>query len=321
MKIAVGFITYNNDSAKYLPYFLDSLFKALAVFKKEDILVLARDNSDNIDNENQSYIKKFSDRTDITINFKWSGENIGFSRSYNEMIAAAISWGADSFLMINPDTVLKEGSLFKLNQALFSNDKIASVSPKILRWDFVNKKLTTKIDSCGLRVLPGLRFFDLGQGEEDSGQFIGAEILGPSGAAALYKTRTLLEVKDNFGLLDSRMFMYKEDCDLAYRLFLKGFKSVFVPEAIIYHDRTAAISGQGFLNTFKNRAKKSKLVRSWSFVNQHLLYLKFWKKELLKSKVRIFFSVILMFFYALFFEKFLLKGYRRIFRLLKNSPR
>lgn len=319
MKIAVGFITYNNDSAKYLPYFLDSLFKALSSFKKEDILILVRDNSDNPDNENQGYIKEFSSKTEIVIDFKWSGGNIGFSKSYNEMIAAAISWGADSFLMINPDTILKEDSIFKLNQLLFSDDSIASVSPKILRWDFVAKKLTTTIDSCGLLVLPGLRFFDLGQGENDSDQFTGAEILGPSGAAALYKTKSLLDIKDDFGFLDSRMFMYKEDCDLAYRLFLKGFKSIFVSEAIIYHDRTAAVSGKGFLSTFKNRKKKSKLVRSWSFVNQHLLYIKFWGKESLISKIRIFFTVILTFFYVLFFERFLLKNYNSVFKLLRNN--
>lgn len=312
MKIAVGFITYNDVSAKYLPYFLSSLFKALSYFKKEDVLVIGRDNSDNINNENQVYIKNFSSQEQVDINFRWSGGNIGFSNSYNEMISEAVSWGADAFLMINPDTILQEDAILSLYQALFSDEKIASVSPKILRWDFVNQKLTSVIDSCGLRVLPGLRFFDLGQGIDDLDQFVGQEILGPSGAAALYKIKHLLAVKDDFGFLDSRMFMYKEDCDLSYRLFIKGFKSLFVPEAIIYHDRTAAADGGGLISLLRNRNKKSVLVRSWSFINQHLLYVKFFKRESLKSKMVIISSVVLMFFYVLLFESFLLKEYRKI---------
>ena len=57
MKLVIGFITYNNDSAKYLPYFLDSLFKALEGFSREDVLVLARDNSEDPDNYNREYIE------------------------------------------------------------------------------------------------------------------------------------------------------------------------------------------------------------------------------------------------------------------------
>lgn len=97
MKIAIGFITYNTDSAKYLPYFLDSLFKALESFSKSDVLVLARDNSDEPDNYNREYIETVFNKDEELIKFRWSGENVGFAKSYNIMIAESDKFGADLF--------------------------------------------------------------------------------------------------------------------------------------------------------------------------------------------------------------------------------
>jgi len=106
--------------------------------------------------------------------------------------------------------------------------------------------------------------------------------------------------------------MYKEDCDLAYRLFLAGFSSELVPEAIIYHDRTVSAVGEGFRASLNNRLNKSKQVRSWSFLNQHLLAIKFWSKQDLSGKVKIFARLLLMGSFALFREPFLLKNYSKI---------
>lgn len=312
MKIAIGFITYNADSAKYLPYFLDSLFKALESFSKEDILVLARDNSDEPDNYNREYIENVFNKNEELIKFYWSGENIGFAKSYNIMISEASSFGADLFLMINPDTVIAPDSIVKLVSAINSNKMLGSVAPKVLRWDFANLKLTNQIDTCGLMLGPGLTFTDIGQGMVDNGQFYDVSILGPSGAAALFRMSALNKVKEKTGYLDERMFMYKEDCDLAYRLFLAGFSSMLVPEALIYHDRTAASLGRGFFASLRNRNNKSQSIKSWSFLNQHLLFIKFWSRQSVSDKFKIFIKIGLFAIFALIKEPFLLKNYPKI---------
>ncbi|MEI6835884.1 MAG: glycosyltransferase [Candidatus Falkowbacteria bacterium] len=317
MKIALGFITYNTDTAKYLPYFLDSLFKSLEYLSPEDYLILARDNSEELNNYNLEYIKNVFNKDEELIKFRWSEGNVGFSRAYNVMISEAKDWGAEAFLMINPDTIIAPETIKKLVEALSSDNMLGSVTPKILRWDFVNQKLSSKIDTCGLSLLPGLKFVDIGQGLEDTGQFQGFPILGPSGAAGFYRMSALERVKEKTGYLDERMFMYKEDCDLAYRLFLAGFSSKIVPEALVYHDRSVSAAGRGVLAALNSRAAKSRQVRSWSFLNQHLLMIKFWSKQNLTNKVRILAKLLLFGLYALFFEPFLLNNYSKIREYIK----
>jgi len=185
MKIAIGFITYNADTAKYLPYFLDSLFKALEEWPREDFLVLARDNSEEPDNYNREYVDDVFNKKEKLIDLRWSGGNLGFAKSYNMMISEARDWGAEAFFIINPDTIIAPDALNKLAAALDADGLLGSVAPKVLRWDFANKKFTAKIDTCGLSLHPGLVFTDIGQGLTDTGQFHNFPILGPSGAAGL----------------------------------------------------------------------------------------------------------------------------------------
>lgn len=315
MKIAVGFITYNTDTARYLPYFLDSLFQSLSHWPLEDRLILAVDNSDEPDNYNRQYIEEVINAESPLIDFWWSGSNLGFAKSYNRMIGRAQEWGADVFFMVNPDTVISAEALTLLATQLEAEDNLGSVAPKVRRWDFNNLKLTNDIDTCGLALSPGLSFYDLGQGLPDQGQFDGAAIIGPSGAAALFRLSALEKVKELTGYLDERMFMYKEDCDLAYRLLKAGFSSRLVPEALIYHDRTVSGVARGLIGQIKERKGRSKQVRSWSFINQHLLYFKHWPSQSFKEKLIILGNIVKMAIYALFFEPFLLKDYIKISKI------
>jgi GT2 family glycosyltransferase len=306
MKLAIGVITYNDSSAKYLPDFLGSLLVALNNLESVNWQILVRDNSEQESNANKDYFNGIDNQQ---ISFIWSGANLGFAKAYNLMIIEAKAWGADYFLMINPDTFIKPDAILKMLIAIGNDEKIASIAPKILRWDFENKKFTNDIDSCGLSVSSSLVFRDIGQGKVDDGTFDNSDILGPSGAAALFRMSALEDVKEETGYLDEEMFMYKEDCDLAYRLFLKGYKSCLVPQAIIYHDRSVAARGQGLISSIMDRKTKNNLVKSWSFLNQHLLIIKHWHSQTLKSKILILSRLILVWSYVLVFEPFLLKNY------------
>ncbi len=319
MKIVVAFITYNEASSKYLSYFLDSLFKALENFSPSSYLILARDNSELQNNPNQEYIDNNINKSEKLINFTWSGANLGFAKAYNIMISEATRWGADYFLMINPDTVIAPDAINKLISEINRDNSLGSVSPKILRWDFKNKKFTNYIDTCGLSLNPGFVFKDIAQGLQDDGSFDKTTIIGPSGAAALFKISALEKVKEGGHYLDEDMFMYKEDCDLAYRLFCVGYKSSLVPSALIYHDRSASASKPGLMSIFQGRNTKSRAVKSWSFLNQHLLIIKHWRQQSLSSKLQILLRSLALFAYALIFERFLLKNYLTISKKLDKG--
>lgn len=57
------------------------------------------------------------------------------------------------------------------------------------------------------------------------------EIFGPCAAAGLYRRAALLEV----GGFDASYFCYFEDVDLAFRLRLRGYRSIYVPGAVVLH--------------------------------------------------------------------------------------
>jgi hypothetical protein len=231
--------------------------------------------------------------------YVFNNGNIGFGRAYNILIDKAMSDGADYFIALNPDVILDSRCLIELILVLDSKSSLGSVAPKILRWDFSQLVKTDYIDSCGIIMAPGLRFFDLGQGDRDSRIFDSAQILGPSGAAAAFRMTALAAVKSDEGYFDSRMFMYKEDCDLAYRLFLAGYPSKFVPSAIAYHDRSAS--------RFGGRKAKSLAIRRWSWQNQRLIWKKYWSQQNLVNRLVIGFYFLAQYVWLSLFEREVLK--------------
>lgn len=325
MKLAVGFITYQEASARYLADFLPSLEAALGFLDPGSYQAMVFDNSPAGDQSNAVVLEDFSaHQARKPLQYQTEGKNLGFSRAYNIMIRSALKMGAEYFFVINPDTLIEPEAIRKLIAALDAETSLASVAPKIRRWDFERKEKTNRLDSAGIILKAGLHFSDLGQGEEDDGRFDRAEILGPSGAAALFRLSALARVAEqgrNGGAaqyFDEHFFMYKEDCDLAYRLFLAGYESRLVPEAIVYHDRTAASSGQGLPSVWRDRQKKSHQIRSWSFANQHLLFVKHWKKQNLASRLIIMVRISIMFIFSLILEQFLLKSYWSVLKLSRG---
>ncbi|MGI6374249.1 MAG: glycosyltransferase [Patescibacteria group bacterium] len=312
MKLVVGFLTYNEATLAYLPDFLESLNLALKFLPKSDYRIFAFDNSEAGYLANQEYLKKFSQEQEFPIEFWGTNSNLGFSRAYNILLTKAEEWRADYFLIINPDVIIEPEAIKLLIQALEQNQSLASVSPKLRRWNFATNTKTKIIDSAGLRLQAGLRFSDLGQGEVDEGQYDHQTILGPSGAAGLFRLTALGKIKTAGQFFDEDFFMYKEDCDLALRLAQAGELSQLVPTALVYHDRTAFKETVNPLAFILNRRRRSQAVRRLSFVNQHYLFIKYWPKESIGGKIIIMLRVSMMAIYALSLERFLLKEYQKI---------
>ncbi|MDD4900599.1 MAG: glycosyltransferase family 2 protein [Patescibacteria group bacterium] len=306
MKLSVGFITYGESTAKYLPYFLPSL----QAQTDHNFRLLAVDNSQEKDNKNSQYIRS----NFPYIKLIWPGENLGFAKAFNIMIGQALAQGAEYFLVLNPDMILEADFIEKMVEAAQADGKIGAVAPKILKWDFENNVKTGQIDSLGLTVTKEHRFFDAHQGATDDLSADAAqEVFGFTGAAALLNLKALADVAFNNGnheeYFDELMFMYKEDCDLSYRLRLAGWKIILAPEAVAYHNRTVAGVGRNDLAIALNRKNKSKLVKEWSFLNQWILLGKF-KNLPFSLKIRLaslLCSAKVLVFVSLF-EPYLLKA-------------
>ena len=105
--------------------------------------------------------------------------------------------------------------------------------------------------------------------------------------------------------------MYKEDCDLAYRMTLANLNSAIVPTSVFYHDRSSGTNNQSLLAKLINRFKKSRQIRSWSLKNQNILYKKYWKNQSFVNKLLIIFWFTSSFIFSLILEQFNLKVYIR----------
>lgn len=318
MKISIGFITYNQSTYKYLKFFIPSLEESISEAKKYladldfNFLIIDNSNHDYLDNYN--YLIDYS-RTHNNYKIFRSESNLGFAKAYNKMINWSIGEGNDLFLMLNPDVLLDINFIKEIVLAFKDRPDATALAPKILYWDFKNNKKTDIIDSCGLGLTRSHYFFDIKQGQEDFSRKNEEirEVFGFTGAGALLNLKKLIKVaynsEDYLEFFDELMFMYKEDVDLSYRLQISGAKIFFIPEAVMYHDRT--LSKNKYLNLLSFRGRD--VSRSRSFLNQLIILYKI-KKIPFSHKIR-FLTLIrlaLIFLYGLVFEGKQLQKFKEI---------
>lgn len=92
---------------------------------------------------------------------------------------------------------------------------------------------------------PGSR----GVWECDHGQYDAvSEVFGPCAAAAAYRRETLNALSEGGKVFDEDLVMYCEDVDLNLRARLRGKRTIFVPQAVVYH--TLSATGGGALASY-----------------------------------------------------------------------
>lgn len=87
-----------------------------------------------------------------------------------------------------------------------------------------------------------------------------AEVFGPCAGAALYRRSALAQV----GFFDSAFFAYLEDADLAWRLRLAGWPSLYLAQAPVWHEYSGT-GGQGspFKNFQLGRNRPWVILKNW----------------------------------------------------------
>ena len=202
------------------------------------------------------------------------GSNVGFCKANN----LAIEQSKGQFVqMVNPDLILASNYLEEILK-VFVDPKVASATGKLLRYDLKGQGKTEIIDSTGLVMHVSGRVRDRGQNQIDTGQFDNQkDVWGVSGAGPMHRRSALEKVKFDNEYLDEDFVAYWDDADLSWRLNNVGFKSVYVPQAIAYHGRTAGQSEGGYLHLIKfirHHQKLSKKVLQWNYKNHILMYIK-----------------------------------------------
>lgn len=189
-----------------------------------------------------------------------NNEQKGFAENHNNVIRQS---SGKYMLIMNPDVFIKKGFIENLLSAIQTDEKIGAVMGKLLRGDPEN----SVIDSTGLIILKSRRTIDRGQGEKDAGQYDKQdEIFSASGAAMLCRRKMLEDIKLFGEYFDESFKLYKEDLDLCWRARLRGWKIVYAPDAVAYHER-----GWG---RERSRAEIPRWIRRESFKNRYLTMIK-----------------------------------------------
>lgn len=171
-----------------------------------------------------------------------TGKNLGFAGGFNKGLEYAEIWGADYFLLINNDCLIKDANLMaELVKTINSDSKIGLVSPKIYfapGFEF-HKDKYKKEDSGKVIWYAGGKFdwdninsIHRGLDEVDQDQYNKAEETEIFSGACVLINKAALE---GLGGLDEKYFLYFEDSDLAKRAKNKGFKIYYTGETSIYH--------------------------------------------------------------------------------------
>jgi len=218
-KVAVILVNFRDYANKYLA---DCYASLLNQDYSGPIKLMIVDNASTP--ESQAYLKTNAPQAEVIINQK----NAGFAKGNNDAIKLALAWDYDYIFLLNLDTIIEPSAIRELVNVLEVDSQIGAAQSKLLL-----HPQTDKINSLGnvthfLGFGYCLNYQDLASHHAHLGV---TNIFYPSGAAVMFRAEALRQV----GLFDEVFWMYNEDQDLGWRLWLWGYRCVLAPKSVVYH--------------------------------------------------------------------------------------
>jgi GT2 family glycosyltransferase len=197
-----------------------------------------------------------------------SGPNLGFAGGQNILLNAHV---ADIVLVLNADALVDPDLLERALPA-FADPSVGAVQPRVRR-----PGGGSILDTTGLMVLRSRRVLSRNAGVV-AGRWApgGAVFFAADGCVALYRWRALEEAADMVGggVFWERLFAYKEDVELAWRLQWLGWRTRYEPLAGAVHIRGALDdAGAHGLALLAVRRAMPAVATTRGFANQRLVQL------------------------------------------------
>lgn len=196
----------------------------------------------------------------------------------NRGLVAAINTGIQQtsalfVVLLNNDTEAEPRWLEYLIGTLERYPQYDFAASKLRLWD-----RRDVLHSAGDGYTPHGRPFNRGVWTLDRGQFDAVmEVWGPCAGAAAYRRGALEALAVNGKALDPDLFMYCEDVDLNLRARLAGVRTIFVPQAVVYH-RLSATGGGTLASYYCGRnfigvwVKNMPATLLWRYLGNFLLF-------------------------------------------------
>jgi GT2 family glycosyltransferase/glycosyltransferase involved in cell wall biosynthesis len=156
--------------------------------------------------------------------------NTGFAGGCNRGVDAA---RGEFIALINNDARPDPGWVRAAVEELDASRDIGCVASKVLDWD---GEIIDFVDAALSFYGHG---FKLHVGAPDAPGFdVAHDVLFASGAALVMRK----QVFESVGGFDERYFMFFEDVDLGWRLWMLGWRVRYVPQSLVFHRHHAAMS-------------------------------------------------------------------------------
>jgi GT2 family glycosyltransferase len=212
----VSVIVINFNGKEFLPRLLHSLLKT--DYKEFEVIFVdnaSRDGSVEYVRENFKDERIFIIENDRNYG-PAAARNIGFSKARGEYIA-----------FLDNDTEVDSQWLTELVKVFEGDSKIAVAQCKLL--DMVERN---RFDYAGDYLTPLGFLAERARSAKDTGQFdYICDILSGKSAAMMMCSDIIKKI----GGFDGDYFILLEDTDIFWRAWLAGYRSVFIPRAIVYH--------------------------------------------------------------------------------------
>ena len=155
-------------------------------------------------------------------------ENTGFCHAVNLGIREAKT---PYVILLNNDTKAEAGFVRGLYDAIRENEKIFSVSARMLMWD-----RPELIDDAGDRYCVLGWAYSRGKGRPAADYDKSVPVFSACGGAAIYRRSVFEEI----GYFDEEHFAYLEDLDIGYRARIYGYENWYEPKAAVLHYGSAS---------------------------------------------------------------------------------
>jgi len=155
-------------------------------------------------------------------------DNLGFAVANNLVIKTVKT---EFVALLNPDAIPDSRWLECLLKALDGKPEAGMAASKMLLYD-----RPALIDRAGDAYTTAGTALLRGRGELSRDFSTTEWVFGACAGAAIYRRQLF----DDIGFFDEDFFLLYEDVDLSFRAQLRGHRSLFVPDAVVYH-RTSSI--------------------------------------------------------------------------------
>jgi GT2 family glycosyltransferase len=149
-------------------------------------------------------------------------KNLGFTEGNNRGIKHA---KGKYIILLNTDVRVTPNWLTELVKAA-QPPEVGAAQSRLLNMD------KPEVLDCAGGLLDYYGYqFERGRGEKPTSENEGGEIFYAKGASMLLKRQVL----EKTGLFDPAMFLYFDEVDLCWRIWLSGYKVVYAPASTVYH--------------------------------------------------------------------------------------